>query len=98
MREPRELEGIVKPASFALIGAYRWGCKAANYRHSAKAQGRFCCSYRTETVPPEPHCLMPDIVPALDQEILDPPKCPRTADRHHRGEADVLDRAIETAK
>ncbi len=51
--------------------------------------------YRTEPVPPVPNRLAANIDAPLEQEIFDLPQRPRTADIHHRREADHVGRAVE---
>jgi len=51
--------------------------------------------HRTETVPPEPHCLVTDVEAPLEENILDLPQRQRIADIHHHREADHLGRAVE---
>jgi hypothetical protein len=36
--------------------------------------------HRTETVPPEPHCLVTDVEASLEEQIFDLPQRQRTAD------------------
>ena len=53
---------------------------------------------RPEPVPPEPHCLVGNVDPALVQQILDVPERERIADRHHDREADDYRARLEVAE
>jgi hypothetical protein len=44
--------------------------------------------YRTEPVPPEPHRLVTDIDPPLEQQVLDLPQRQRIGDVHQHRETD----------
>ncbi|HLY56511.1 MAG TPA: LysR substrate-binding domain-containing protein [Stellaceae bacterium] len=51
--------------------------------------------HRPERVPPEPHSLVADVDPALEQEVFDVPQRERVADVHHDHEPDYLRRAVK---
>ena len=54
--------------------------------------------HRTETVPPEPHCLVTDVEAPLEEQIFDLPQRQRIADIHHHREADDLGRTVEISE
>lgn len=41
------------------------------------------CKHWFETVPPQPHCLVADINPPLEQQVLDVAQRQQEADLHH---------------
>ena len=53
---------------------------------------------RGEPVPPHPHCLMAQIDPALEQQVLDVPQRQREPHVHHHDETDHPGRGVELAK
>jgi hypothetical protein len=54
--------------------------------------------HRTETVPPEPHCLVTDVEAPLEEQIFDLPQRQRIADILHHREADDLGRTVEISE
>jgi len=52
---------------------------------------------RAEPVPPEPHRLVANIYPALEQEILDIAQAERIENLHHHYQPDHLGRRVEIA-
>lgn len=52
----------------------------------------FSREYGTETVPPQPHCLMTNIDATFRQKILDIAQRQRVTDIHHHDQADHLGR------
>jgi phage terminase large subunit-like protein len=54
--------------------------------------------HRTETVPPEPHCLVTDVEAPLEEQIFDLSQRQRIAKIHHHREADDLGRTVEVSE
>jgi hypothetical protein len=54
--------------------------------------------HRAKSVPPEPDCLVADVDPTLDQQILDVPQRQRKSDVHHHDQTDDLWRAVEISE
>ena len=48
------------------------------------------CEKRTEPVPPEPHSLMADIDPALEQQVFNIPEVQGKANIHHHHKSNNL--------
>ena len=48
------------------------------------------CKHGTEPVPPETDCLMANIDPALEKDVLDLTQRQRILDIHHHREPDYL--------
>ena len=45
---------------------------------------------RPKPVPPHPHCLVANVDPSLEQQVLDVPEAERVLHIHHHDEADHL--------
>jgi hypothetical protein len=57
-----------------------------------------CRKQRSEPVPPEPHGLMADVDPALEEQVFDVPQTQWKPNVHQHHEADHLGRGVEATK